>query len=290
MPVGFVIENEQLIVRQSFDFPAVYLDHWAIRHFSTEKEDGQRFINALKVAGGAFIISHTNLAEITGPSDPRHAEEIATFLEAILPNIFFAQFNIELAMKQEVGARVIGFRLMAPPNIELLQEVARQRPNDFRPFTISGVIKIIAEHRERLGITWRNLNRSIANRINAMRCDANFIETARTFSGHPQNIPTLAVFQELLRPIFLDQRLRIDLNDAADIQHATMAIAYCDFVLLDGKWKDMHSRMKRRFVELGLKIPTARVFSARSKGVAEFLSVLEGTNSNNFDNGSETRE
>jgi len=71
MPVRFEINRGMLQVRQSFDFPAVYLDHWAVRRFSTNEEDGRRFLRALKASGGALVVSHTNLAELTGPDNPR---------------------------------------------------------------------------------------------------------------------------------------------------------------------------------------------------------------------------
>jgi hypothetical protein len=131
MPVRFEIENDRLFVRQSFDFPVIYLDHWAIRRLSEKKADGQRFANALKASGGTLIISHTNLAEITGPADPRHAEEISDFLECALPNIFFAQFDIKLAMRQETQTLEAGRRLMVPPDIELLRRLPDKAPAAF---------------------------------------------------------------------------------------------------------------------------------------------------------------
>jgi hypothetical protein len=70
--------------------------------------------------------------------------------------------------------------------------------------------------------------------------------------------------------------LSIDRNDAGDIHHAILSIVYCDYVLLDGKWEDLHERMKRRFTELGLTIRTATVFSGRRQGVEQFLEALEG--------------
>jgi hypothetical protein len=103
-------------------------------------------------------------------------------------------------------------------------------------------------------------------------------------------VPTLAVFQELIRPVYLDKRLKLSPNDGGDIQHAIMAIAYCDFVLLDGKWKEMHERMKKRFKKLGVTIPTAQVFSGGLGGIEEFLNALETTNFDSIRSGIETRQ
>jgi len=276
MPVRFEIHGGTLQVRQSFDFPAVYLDHWAVRHFSSTENDLKRFVHALKACGGALVVSHTNLAEITGPEDPRHAEEIAAFLESVLPNIYFAMFDVEQAINQEKQKRDIGMRLRAPPDLELLKTVARERPNDFQPFTIANIVRVVARHRDRLGSTWHESNQELADHINKVRLDSHTVSQAKNFTGHPVHVPTIAVMQELLRPLFLDKTLAIDRNDAGDIHHAILSIVYCDFTLLDGKWEDLHERMKRRFSELGVTIRTATVFSARRHGVERFFETLEG--------------
>lgn len=275
MPVRFEINGGRLQVIQSFDFPAVYLDHWAIRQLSSDAILGNRFLGALKASGGSLVISHVNLAEITGANDPRHADAIARFLEAVLPNIYFAMFDVEKAIEQEKAPRDISIRLKAAPDIDLLLEVARQRPDDFQPFTISGVIKVIAEHRETLSATWKDSNRELADHINNVRSNAETVKQAQNFKGHLPHVPTLAVMQELLRPIFLDKRLSIGPNDAGDIHHAITSITYCDYVLLDGKWEDLYGRMVRRFSELDLKIHVAKVFSERRQGLESFLNEIE---------------
>lgn len=276
MPVRFEINNGMLQVRQSFDFPAVYLDHWAVRRFSSNEEEGSRFVRALKATGGALVVSHTNLAEVTGPADPRHADETAAFFESVLPNIYFAMFDVQQAINQEKQPRDTNIRLKAPPDMELLLTVGRERPNDFQPFTIANIVRVIAKHRDRLGATWHESNQELADHINNVRLNAQTVDQAKNFTAHPVHVPTLAVMQELMRPLFLDKTLRVDRNDAGDVHHAVLSIVYCDYTLLDGKWEDLHARMKRRFAELGLAIRTATVFSARRQGVKRFLEELEG--------------
>lgn len=275
MPVRFEINGGMLQVVQSFDFPAVYLDHWAVRRLSSDRGLGTRFLSALKASGGSLVISHVNLAEITGPDDPRHAHEIAHFLEAVLPNIYFAMFDIQKAIDQEKSPRDISVRLPAVPDIDLLLEVARQRPDDFQPFTIEGVIKVIAAHRNQLSATWHQSNQELADHINNVRSNTETVKQAKNFKSHPGHVPTIAVIQELLRPIFLDKTLNIDRHDAGDIHHAITSITYCDYVLLDGKWEELHYRMARRFAELGLQIRVAKVFSERRQGIELFLKELE---------------
>jgi hypothetical protein len=276
MPVRFEIDAGMLQVVQSFDFPAVYLDHWAIRHFSSDEALSQRFLNALKSSGGSLVVSRANLAELTGPDDLRHAEEAAFFFESALPNIYFALFNIQDAIDQETRSRNSFIRLPAPPDIELLRAVGKDRPDDIQPFSIARLIKIIAAHRERLGASWIESNQRLADHINKARANSENAKQAKSFENHPTHIPTRAVMLEMLRPMFLDKSLKIDENDAADLHHAIMSITYCDYVLLDGKWEDFHERMVRRFDELQLPIRVAKVFSKRRGGVELFLTELEG--------------
>lgn len=275
MPVRFEINGGMLQVIQSFDFPAIYLDHWAIRQLSSNPTLGDRFLTALKFSGGVLVISHVNLAEITGASDPTHANDIAIFLESVLPNIYFAMFDIEKSIEQEKVPRDISLRLRAVPDIDILFEVARQRPDDFQPFTIANAIKVIAEQRDTLRTTWQESNQALADHINNVRSNENTVKQAKSFKNHPAHIPTIAVMQELLRPIFLDKSLTIDINDAGDIHHAITSITYCDYVLLDGKWEDNYVRMIRRFSELKFNIHLAKVFSKRRQGLETFLYELE---------------
>lgn len=275
MPVRFEINSGKLQVVQSFDFPAVYLDHWAIRRLSSDTTLSARFLRALKASGGSLVVSHVNLAEITGADDPRHADEIAAFLESVLPNIYFAMFDVQKSIDQEKTPRDINIRLRAVPDLDLLLEVAKQRPDDFQLFTITGVIKVIAAHRDHLKAVWTESNQALADHINSVRSNAETLKQVRKFRDHPIHVPTLAVMQELLRPIFLDKFLLINQNDAGDIHHAITSITYCDYVLLDRKWEELYGRMVRRFSELDLHIRLAKVFSERRQGLELFLKELE---------------
>ena len=276
MPVRFEINRAGLLeVRQSFDFPAVYLDHWAVLLFSTDTALGNRFLASLRASGGALVISHMNLAELTGPEDPQTVEQAAQFLESVLPNAYFAMFDLQQAIDQESQPRELRTRLPAPPDIELLRTIGRERPDDMRPFTIANLIRVIAAHRDHLGTLFRESNQRMADRINHVRLDADAVEQARDFRGHPVGVASRAVMQELMRPTLLDQRLRIVANDGADFMHAIVSIVYCDFVLLDRRWEELHARMVRRFAELRYPLSVAQVFSRRHDGVERFLLALE---------------
>lgn len=274
MPVRYQLQEGRLQVAQSFDFPTIYLDHWAINQFSNDPALQSRFINLLKASKGALVFSDNNLTEISGIDDLEHVARIANFLEELLPNIYFANFSIDNYIDQENRAEG-DVRLPAIPDIQLLLEVARLRPIGDGIFSIKSLIENIGFHRERLNTTWIEVNQEFADRINHIRLDPHFSKQAKNFKNHPEKLPTLAIMQEMLRQIFLDKNLSIGVNDAADIKHAIISIAYCDYVLLDKKWEDIHGRMIKRFNKLELNMHVAKVFSKRRQGIELFLNELE---------------
>ncbi len=117
------------------------------------------------------------------------------------------------------------------------------------------------------------MNRRIADRINDVRKDPAFICAARTFTDHEARAPALTVLRELSRIPVSDPPMRIGPNDGSDLQHAVVALAYCDFALLDRKWVDFAERARRSLVRLGIRNRFARSFSKRQ--VPRFLQALE---------------
>jgi hypothetical protein len=79
---------------------------------------------------------------------------------------------------------------------------------------------MIAKHRGQVGAIWRESSQELADHINRERLNPQTVKGAKNFTGHPEHVPTLAVMQELLRPLFLDKGLSVGRNDAGDIQHA----------------------------------------------------------------------
>ena len=90
MPIDFFMATDGVHVRQSFDSPTVYLDHWAIRMFSDEPSLQDRFVNALMSRCGTLLLSNTSLVEFARATDARHCRDAEKFLERLLPNIFLA--------------------------------------------------------------------------------------------------------------------------------------------------------------------------------------------------------
>ncbi len=70
-----------------------------------------------------------------------------------------------------------------------------------------------------------------------------------------------------------DGRSTIGRNDALDFFHTVVPVAYCDIVLLDGRWRDQVDRLRRRLERAGVGFPVANVMSG-SEALSEMIAWL----------------
>ena len=71
-----------------------------------------------------------------------------------------------------------------------------------------------------------------------------------------------------------DKGAAITPNDAMDFFHTIVPVAYCDFVLLDGRWRDQVDRLRARLQRAGVDFPLATVLSG-SGAVERLIAALE---------------
>jgi hypothetical protein len=86
---------------------------------------------------------------------------------------------------------------------------------------------------------------------------------------------TLGLARALTGEIYRNKARPLDTADASDLMHAVVPCAYCDFVLLDGKWCHYIDQACRCLEDAGEpKQHFARVYSRRHDGVRRFLDDL----------------
>lgn len=253
-------------VTQSFNPPTVYLDHWAVRDLTDNAAWQQRFIRALHACGGTLVLSHLVFAEFAH-GDPRHAVESEQFLDRVFPTVFFASIDMKEVLRKEF--RTLEGAPIAPPVDHGLTTHFVTKPV---PLSFTCMISPIAKSRK-LRNRSKRMSATLAAHINRVRRQPDFKQASRTFKDHVPGKPALAVFRELCRIPGTDQLMRIVPNDAVDLQHAIVALAYCTFVLLDRKWVDFAGRARHKLARLGFPLPIARAFS--KPGMADFLDALE---------------
>lgn len=275
MPMEFLDIDGKRHVRQSFDSPTVYFDHWAICDFSDNLMLQDRFVKAMQVKHGTFILSHTNLAEFTNASDPRHADAAERFLERLMPNVYLTDFDLEKAEEFENQSHYAGQRMWPSSDLPMLKLVADQSITSGKGFTLAGYITLSHLHRNRLSKIFNEANQNILDELNKQRTDSIYVEKARRSVPDTSRTKTRVIMGELMRDLTIDMQATITLNDIVDWQHAVLPISCCDFILLDRKWEQRVQTMKNRITKQGLNMHLAKCFSKRSNGLDNFLNQLE---------------
>lgn len=275
MPIELYYEADDLRVRQSFRSPSVYLDHWAICTFSDDAALQQRLITAVHDRNVTFLLSHTNLAEFTSPSDIRHALAAETFFDRLLPNVYMTDFDLEAAEEWEANPQTRDHRICPSPDLPMLKFLAQLSLKTGNGITFQGFVRLSHEHRESIGAVFRQVNENILQAINQQRADPIFLRKAKASVPGENRTKTRVVMGELIRELTIDPRAEVTINDVVDWQHAVLPVLCCDYVLLDQKWEQRVKTLKRRCAANSLPISLAQCFSAKDHGVQRFLEALE---------------
>jgi hypothetical protein len=276
MPMELCVEDGGLRARQTFGAPSVYLDHWAVCEFSDEHSLQDRFVKALHAKGGTFLLSHTNLAEFTTPSDARHATAAEGFLDRLLPNVYLTDFNLDEAEAFEANPAFAGKRLCPSPDLPMLKFLAARSLEAGGGITFQGFVALAHQNRAQIGKVFSEANANILAALNRQRADQKYVKVARESVPSAERTATRVVMGELMRDLTIDPIATITTNDIVDWQHAILSLLCCDFVLLDQKWEQRALSLQRRVSAQNLALPLAECFSKRNQGIARFLEKLEG--------------
>jgi hypothetical protein len=280
MPIEFFTSPEGRRVRQSFVSPTVYLDHWALRLFSDDQELQDRLVTALHQKHGTLLLSHISLFEFAKPSDKRNCLSAESFLERLLPNIYFTDFAYDKLLVQEEAESDNRKRFWPPadlPQLKLFAERAQDAPLGF---TMHGFISMANDYHAVLGPIASETVQTIKSSIEATRCDPEFVRRARNIRPSDKRTRTYVIIGELIRDFHLDPNLPITDNDVVDLLHASMSVNCCDFVLLDGAWANRVAILRQRIDRAGMPMPLGKCYSRRDGGVEKFLCELEAFEEN----------
>lgn len=268
-------------VKQVMTRPAVYLDHWAIMKFAGEPKLAMRFTAALKTNQGTWAVSLLNLMEFIKMTDESQATQFEELLEQSLPNIFFIDFDPFDVMERE-RVMLQGGSLAAPyGDVSLLSVFAAKPPDTPRPFTAKNLITVIIKHRGQLQKNLESLNDTIISRTQLMReqmlINKQFEKAVKGSQKSAKHQRTWLFLRELLGSLLVDQTKVVTPNDAMDLLHAIVPIAYCDFVLLDAQWEDRVKAVSNRLIQHNIGIKSADVFSDKLGRLEQFFDRLENS-------------
>ena len=239
--------------------PLIYLDHWALRCLSSNGSFRERFIECFKKYG-TLLFSWTNVLEVSENSGAS-LDAIQSFLSEIGEQWFPIEWNAFEVIRQEESFT----------------------SGDNNPFLASGFLEAyypyISDGPLSLSTVCDLTQDSEINSVCRQHLEYVKAETRKTLiywrSEDPKsgdvskhfdpNRPTVYMV-EGFRQLIQKETFNIHENDAIDFLHATVPIAYGDFVLLDKRWADLARK---------LKLPPDRVKVYSRRCIEKFLENLE---------------
>ena len=238
----------------------------------------KRLASALHSRNGTLALSLLNLAEFAKVTIAEQAESAEHLVEAILPRVFFIEFDPFVVINRE--DKLLSGGPPTPPHadIDFLRMFAKRKPNSLNQFTARNLFKVV--QKPQLAVRLDSMADTTVNRIEALRdthdLDEDFKAIIRRLPSMPKiQRGTRIVLLELIRSLLVDGQTNITRNHAIDLLHAVVPVAYCDLVLLDKYWETQVARARSRLKKARISTPIAKVFSGKSGGVEDFLCELE---------------
>jgi hypothetical protein len=265
-------------VEQWCDAPTVYLDHWALRRISESAALARAFSVTLKARGGTLALSWLNLVEFSKLTDAKQAAQADALLDEVKPRLFFLNPDFFKVIGEEDRLQAGG-----PPSAPHADQVSLRffaKHNLLKP----GALELLPKQNlfqlsQKAGVVakFETFADGIVARIESLRQDyrANrdfSLAVKRVPKGKPIQRGTWFVAREVLGALLVDTDSKVNRHDAVDACHAIVPASYCDFVLLDRRWKALVERARRRFAEGGLSFQVAKVYS--ESGLQDFLAEL----------------
>jgi hypothetical protein len=236
--------------------PSIYLDHWALRLFSSDLELRQTFLAYFKTKG-TLLFSWANALEVsrnTGLS----AGNIRLFLTEIGQQWFPVEINpIKVIRSETVSGN--GNPCFAASFLEAYYPHIHNRH-----LSLSTIVELTQDEEIKSAAleSLAKLKSSIGELFTQWRLEnTDGMETIAFNLDHPGEY----VFNRF-RQLIQKENFKIDTNDPLDFLHAVVPLAYADFVLLDKHWADLANKLK-------IPSPGALVYS--SKQVDKLMKDLE---------------
>jgi hypothetical protein len=267
------------VVQRDFS-PTVYLDHWALRKVSEDLALAARLSSALDSRNGTLALSWLNLVEFTKVTREDQIRKAEIFIEANLPRVFFLEIDFFVVIRRE-DELLAGGR-PSPPHADLdfLREFSQFKPTSVKPFTACDLFKVVQD--TEFAKRFHDLANAVIGYINALRNEfdenSKFRSAVRRLPSGPQiQRGTRFILRQLVHALLVDKKIKITQNQAIDLLHAVVPVAYCDLVLLDKHWKTQVDRARSGLNKVGLSVPIAKVFSEKANGIDRFFCELESS-------------
>lgn len=272
------VGSGDLLITQKLERPAVYLDHWAVRKFSTDKPLQDRFVGALHGAKATWLFSSINLFEFVAMTDLDQAKATEELLLRVLPRLHVADTALDKGYWHLNGAPASED---APADDWILESLAARAAIKGGEWNTHRFIQDAILHREQLLPLFTDMKSATAKELAAAAADPENAALAKKFAPTKGMPLRKALQRELLRENHIHPNVPFTDNDVTDLAHALPAVIVCDFVLLDGAWCHKIEKAERRLRQGGVTGRLGRCYSPKT--VSAFLSQLEAHTANSPD-------
>jgi hypothetical protein len=251
-----------------------------MRLFSEDEKLGDRFATVLKRRGGTLALSILSQMEFSGLTDVSQAHAADGFLESVLPNVFFMDFNAMSVIHREEDPTWMERHGTPEADLDLLWLFcALPRPALDR-FSAKGFFSEPTRGRDKLLESFSTLADQVLLAISLLHKRIEEepeirARAAKPWEGAERPRATLALFRALTGTPPQSQSQKLKKNDAIDLLHTVVAAAYCDYILLDRSWCHRLDVARRQLGAGGISAPIAKAFSKAK--VQSFLDELESS-------------
>jgi hypothetical protein len=242
--VRVIPDGENYIFEIRSEPPLIYLDHWALRLFSSDATMRARFLEGFR-SRGTLMFSLMNIAEIAANTLERTADELRAFLRDIgphwVPSTIDPMHIIEV--EQGVAADVHpciseGFlrepkfarRLVAGDlTLASVVDLTRGEEGEENVQSTSEKAKELLVQLEK----WRVLHAK----------DPKAVDRAYPRLPFDDKQPMQVIYNGLARSC-ITQQFNLNENHVRDLYHTACAVCCGDMVLLDAHWLELVRQLK----------------------------------------------
>jgi hypothetical protein len=268
------LEDGRIEIEEHIGRPSVYLDHWALNVIALDATSKERFVRILNTRQGTLRLSVSNIAELSKQSDQQQISSILDMIDAVNVNVGFIETDFRQVIDRENALLEGGSAQNPSQQIDLICAylLAKNWPDSWM---ISDVIRIALEntHAKSMVESWENFAAEMEDFLGAIRSDASQMNTqkgkarATRKRGKRYDCPTRELVQLGFNFVLQDTRMRMNTNEWHDFFHCIVPASYCDFVLVDKRWKTFICQTRLGFPDV------AMVFD--NKSIETFFDELE---------------
>lgn len=221
--------------------PTVYLDTWALFDFIEDDRLANKFIKIFNNLGGTLMLSIMSVLESVGLKNQKQFQCLCDLVDSLgIDKVALLDFNFMRVIKKEKIYKKIS------PAIDcgLLDSFIKiHKPEN--PLKVSEIFLAYRQDLENGKVLEENWEKSLFPVIVRARNNINALSNAKKrFRKRKENADiykfpcTEFLWESCIDYIAINENMKMQDNEWRDIFHTIVPVAYCDFVLIDKRWKN----------------------------------------------------